>query len=145
MKNRIIAISILIVATLLLFPAISNQWHKRQLEKTTTYLREIYLAVVNENAEREPQGKPNVKSLDEVLDDQTKERMKKDGIDWRDIRYFPQLDDASESNILFSVDYSDYHVEVKKGGGVFYSRKKHAEPSAPPNHRSPSAPVVGGR
>jgi hypothetical protein len=115
------------------------------LEKWTTYFRTIYLAVVNENMEREPQGKPRVKSLDEVIDDQTKDRMKRDGIDWRDVRYYPQSDDALDSNILFSVDYPDYHVEVKKGGGVFYSRKKHAEPNAPPNHRSPSAPVVGDR
>jgi len=145
MKKQIIVISSVIIATLLLFPAISNQWHKRQLEKPTAYLCEINRAVVNENAGREAQGKPLVKSLEEVLDDQTKERMKKDGIDWRNIRYFPQPDNALDNSVIFSVTYADYVVEVKKGGGVFYARKKHAEPSVPPNHRSPSAPVVGGR
>lgn len=145
MKKRIIVIPIAILATGLLFPIVSSQWHKRQLEKRTTYLREIYRAVVNENAEREPQGKPRVKSLDEVLDDQTKESMKRDGIDWRDFRYFPQPDDAPDSNVLLSVDYPDYLVEVKKGGGVFYIRKKCAEPGDTPNTHSPSAQGAGGR
>ena len=127
MKTRIIVIPSMIIAAVLLFPIVSDQWLKRQMEKRTAYLSEIFRAVVNENTEREPQNKPHVKSLDEVLDDQTKERMKRDGIDWRDIRYFPQPDDAPDSNILFSVTYADYVVEVKKGGAVFRSRKKYAE------------------
>jgi len=127
MKTRIIVIPIVIFAAVLLFPVVSGQWHKRQLEKRTAYLSEIFRAVVNENTEREPQGKPSVKSLDEVLDDQIKGRMKRDGVNWRDFRYFPQPDDAPDSTVLFSVTYADYVVEVKKGGAVFRSRKKYAE------------------
>jgi len=113
------------------------------MEKKTVYLREIYRAVLNVNMDRELRGRPNIQSLDEVLDDQTKERMRRDGIDWQDIRYFPQSCDALNSNILFSVDYSGYVIEVRKGGAVFYNRKKHVEPSAIPSQSSASG--AGGR
>jgi hypothetical protein len=123
----------MIFAATLLFPIVSGQWRKRQFEKRAVYLKEIYRAVVNENTEREPLGNPGVKSLDEVFDDQIKERMKRDGIDWRDFRYFPQPDDAPDSNVLFSVTWSGSVVQVRKGGAIFCGRKKTAEPVGVPN------------
>jgi len=94
------------------------------MEKPKAYLRQIYTVVRNINTEREPLGRPAIQSLDEVMIDQFKKRLQRDGINWRDIHYYPQPDNAPDTNVLLSLTYANQVFEVKKGGALIVSRKK---------------------
>ena len=78
-------------------------------------------------------GFSSPRTLSEILDEKTETELKKNGVDWRQIQYYPLADDAPDTNTILSLESGKYIITVRKGGAVFRSRRKLAEQGGLPN------------
>lgn len=95
----------------------------------------IYRAITEKAVEAETLGHgfSMPRTLSEILDEKTKTELKKSGVDWRQIQYYPLTDEAPDTNAVLSLESGKYIITVRKGGAVFRSRRKLAEQGGLPN------------
>ena len=150
MKMRKTAILIgvgICLLALVIYPCARNAWDMYSLDAKGRCLGTIYRAITEKAVEAETLGHgfSMPRTLSEILDEKTKTELKKSGVDWRQIQYYPLTDEAPDTNAVLSLESGKYIITVRKGGAIFRSRKIHAEQSIPPNPHSPSAQGAGSR
>ena len=98
-------------------------------------LRNIFVSLSKANTEAEAKGQKYSwpQTLSGILDEKAKAELKRKGIDWRQIRYYPLADDAPDTNAILSLESGKYIITVRKGGAIFRGQKKHAEQGGLPN------------
>lgn len=132
---------------LALYPGLRNAWDMHCLDAKARCLRDIYVSLLDANTEAESKGQKYSwpQTLSGILDETAIAKLKQNGIDWRQIQYYPISDDSPDSSVVMSLESGEYIIKLMKGGALFRGRKKYAEQSIPPNPHSPSAQGADGR
>ena len=114
---------------LVMYPVLRNAWDMHCLDAKGRCLGTIYRAMTEKALEAEALGHgfSSPRTLSEILDEKTETELKKNGVDWRQIQYYPLADDAPDTNTILSLESGKYIITVRKGGAVFRSRRKLAE------------------
>ncbi len=113
---------------LVLYPIIRNTWEMRRLDAKARCLRDIFVALTGARIEAEAQGQKYSppQTLAEILDEKAKAELKRKGIDWTQIQYYPLSDDMSDTCAILSLESGEYLIAIRKGGAIFRGPKKYA-------------------
>lgn len=132
---------------LVLYPGLRNAWDMHRLDAQARCLRDIFVSLGDANTETEAKGQKYSwpQTLSGILDEKAKAELKRKGIDWTQIQYYPLTDEAPDTNAILSLESGEYIITIKKGGAIFRGRKNYAEQGASLNSHSPSAQEGDGR